>query len=138
MFNFANDLSVQFGYMEEFFIQWRQRFFPELLDTHFEGELGWKQLVLRESDRTSFVSPSCTQLEVVVSNSNQYGFPQMYHSCRGKDGQFEPLFQRNTVEYKSKYDVSTARENLDIVQEWLPFTLTTAPFNSESQNSEPR
>lgn len=100
MFNFADDLSLQFGEGEELFIQWRQRFSRELLDHHYEGGLGWKQLVLGEGDRPGVTSPGCTQLELVVSNSNQYGFPQMYHSCGGKDGQFESLFQRSTVEYK--------------------------------------
>lgn len=100
MFNFADDLSLQFGEGEEFFIQWRQRFSPELLDSHYEGGMGWKQLILGEGDRPGFVSPGCTQLELVVSNSNQYGFPQMYHSCGGKDGQFESLFLRSTVQYK--------------------------------------
>ena len=57
MFNFANNLFVQFGYREEFFIQWRQLFFTELLDTHFEGGLGRKHLVWGESDRTSHVLP---------------------------------------------------------------------------------
>lgn len=97
--NFADDLSVQFGEGEEFFIQWRQRFSPEMLETFYEGGLGWKQAVIGEGDRKDFHSPGCTQLEVVVSNSSQAGYPQMYHSCGGKDGQYESLFQRRTPTY---------------------------------------
>ena len=100
MVNVSDDLTRQFGQGEELYIQWRQRFSPELLETPFEGGLGWKQLILGEGDRAGFNAPGCTQLELVVSNSNQYGFPQMYHSCGGKDGQFESLFQKSTVRYK--------------------------------------
>jgi hypothetical protein len=89
--NFADDLSVQFGEGDEFFVQWRQRFSPEFLGTYYRGGYGWKQVVIGEGDRPGFSAPGCTQLELVVQNSNQAGFPQMYHSCGGKDGQYEPL-----------------------------------------------
>lgn len=97
--NFADDLSVQFGEGEEFFVQWRQRFSPEMLDTFYEGGLGWKQAVIGEGDRPGFHSPGCTQLELVVSNTSQTGYPQMYHSCGGKDGQYEALYQRRSPPY---------------------------------------
>jgi len=100
MFNFADDLSLQFGEGKEFFIQWRQRFSPELLATYYENGLGWKQLILGEGDRADYTSPGCTQLELVVANLQQHGFPQMYHSCGGKDGQFESLFQTSAMRYK--------------------------------------
>lgn len=100
MFNFADDLSVQFGEGDELYIQWRQRFSPELLTTYYENGLGWKQLILGEGDRANFNSPGCTQLELVVANLKQHGFPQMYHSCGGKDGQFESLFQNSAMRYK--------------------------------------
>jgi hypothetical protein len=89
--NFADDLSVQFGEGDEFFVQWRQRFSSEFLNTYYEGGLGWKQVVIGEGDRAGFSAPGCTQLELVVANSDQRNFPQMYHSCGGKNGQFEPL-----------------------------------------------
>lgn len=97
--NFAEDLSLQFGEGEEFYIQWRQRFSQEFLTTYYQGGLGWKQMVLGEGDRPGYYTPGCTQLEIVVSNSEQRGYPQMYHSCGGKDGLFEPLFVSRTVRY---------------------------------------
>ena len=99
--NFADDLSLQFGEGEEFYIQWRQRFSPEFLTTHYEGGLGWKQMVLGEGDRPGFYAPGCTQLEIVVANSEQRGYPQMYHSCGGKDGQYESLFLSRVLRYVS-------------------------------------
>ena len=89
--NFSEDLSVQFGEGQEFFVQWRQRFSPEMLRTYYEGGGGWKQIGIGEGDRTGKPAYSCTQLALVVHNRDQRGFPQMYHSCGEKDGQSEGL-----------------------------------------------
>jgi len=89
--NFSDDLSVQFGEGEEFYVQWRQRFSPEFLDTYYKGGNGWKQAGVGEGDRPGKVVYSCTQLEIVIHDANQNGAPEMYHSCGGKDGQYQPL-----------------------------------------------
>ena len=49
--NFSDDLSVQFGEGEEFYVQWRQRFSREFLETFYEGGGGWKQAIIGEGDR---------------------------------------------------------------------------------------
>jgi hypothetical protein len=87
----SNPYPIQFGQGEEFYVQWRQRFAPEFLATHYVGGGGWKQAIIGEGDRTGVAAYSCTQLEIVTQNTYQRGFPQMYHSCGGKDGQYEPL-----------------------------------------------
>lgn len=87
--NFSDDLSVQFGEGQEFFVQWRQRFSPEFLNTYYQGGGGWKQAIIGEGDRPGETIYSCTQLEIVTQNTYQRGFPQMYHSCGGKDGHYE-------------------------------------------------
>jgi hypothetical protein len=89
--DFADDLDAQFGPGQEFYVQWRQRFSPEFLNTDYKDGNGWKQAVIGEGDRPGFTAPSCTELELVVQNTWQRGFPQMYHSCGQKDGQYEPL-----------------------------------------------
>jgi hypothetical protein len=89
--DFSDDLTAQFGEGDEFFVQWRQRFSPELLGTHYNGGDGWKQIIVGEGDRPGVRADSCTQLEMVVQNQYQRGFPQMYHSCGGKDQNYEPL-----------------------------------------------
>jgi hypothetical protein len=100
--NFDDDFAVQFGEGEEFFVQWRQRFSPELLSTFYDGGGGWKQAIIGEGDRPGKTVYSCTQLEVVVQNTYQSGAPQMYHSCGGKDGQYEPLDRQvRWVRYKA-------------------------------------
>lgn len=100
--NFADDFGVQFGEGEEFFVQWRQRFSPELLNTFYDGGGGWKQAIIGEGDRRGKTAYSCTQLEIVVQNTSQRGAPQLYHSCGGKDGQYAPLDQQvRWVRYKA-------------------------------------
>jgi hypothetical protein len=93
--SFADDLGTRFGAGEEFYVQWRQRFSRAYLETAYDGG-GWKQAIIGEGDRPGYapdgrVRWSCTQLELVVVNKGLAGFPQMYHSCGGKDEQYEPL-----------------------------------------------
>jgi hypothetical protein len=89
--NFSNDLSLQFGEGQEFYVQWRQRFSTEFLNTWYNGGGGWKHAIIGEGDRPGVVAPSCTQIEVVVQNTSQRGLPQVYHSCGAKDGHYEGL-----------------------------------------------
>lgn len=99
--NFSDDLSTQFGEGDEFYVQWRQRFSRELLDTFYEDGDGWKQAIIGEGDRPGKIAYSCTELEIVVQNSSQRGAAQMYHSCGNKDGRYEPLDgQVRWVQYK--------------------------------------
>jgi hypothetical protein len=88
--NFADDLSRQFGEGGEFYIQWRQRFSPEML-VPFAGGGGFKQVIVGEGDRPGKKASSCTEIELVVNNAWNRGFPQMYHSCGDKDGRYAGL-----------------------------------------------
>jgi hypothetical protein len=86
--NFSDDLSVQFGEGQQFFVQWRQRFSREFL-SEARG-CCWKQAIIGEGDRPGVNRFSCTQLELVVTQGT-WGYPTMYHSCGGKDGHSEGL-----------------------------------------------
>jgi hypothetical protein len=97
--NFRDDFSAQYGEGGEFYIQWRQRFSPEFLNTEFPGGGGWKQFIVGEGDRPGATAYSCTQLEIVVNNPYHLGSPAMYHSCGGKDGQYEGLFRTESARY---------------------------------------
>lgn len=117
--NFSNDLSQRFGEGEEFYVQWRQRISPEFLTTSFtsNGPGGWKQVIVGEGDRPGVCDPanptsttcptSCSQLEVVAQSQgwgrNIYGG---YHSCGGKDGQYEPFEYWDTT--KGQINVQNA------------------------------
>jgi len=81
--NFSPDLSVQFGANSEFYVQWRQRFSAEFLKTNYQDGEGWKQVIIGTGDQPGHLYSSCTTLEIVVQNTYQRGFAQMYHSCTG-------------------------------------------------------
>jgi len=99
--NFSNDLTTQFSENAEFYVQWRQRFSPEFLNTVFAGGGGWKQAIIGAGDKpgcttsnSALCSSSCTALETVVQNTFQRGFAQMYNSCTGSTshpGGFDPF-----------------------------------------------
>jgi hypothetical protein len=91
--NFSDDLSVQFGEFSDFYIQWRQRFSPEFLNTFYQNGGGWKQAIIGTGDQGATLYGSCSDLETVVQNTSQYGFAQMYNSCSGSasHGAFDPF-----------------------------------------------
>lgn len=97
--NFSDDNSIQFGEGESFYIQWRQRFSRSFLDNRYRPRSNWKQAIIGEGDRPAHIAYSCTQLEIVVDH-DEYGSPAMYHSCRGKDGRTERLFQNHAFRYE--------------------------------------
>ena len=96
---FSEDNSVQFGEGDEFYVQWRQRFTRSFLDNRYRPRSNWKQIIIGEGDRPSDTAWSCTQLEIVVDH-DEYGSPATYHSCRGKDGRSERLFQNWSFSYE--------------------------------------
>ena len=100
--NFSADLQTQFSANAEFYVQWRQRFSPEFLNTVFTGGGGWKQAIIGAGDKpgcnaatssNGLCTSSCTALETVVQNTFQRGFAQMYNSCTGSSshGAFNPF-----------------------------------------------
>lgn len=91
---------VQFGEGEDFYVQWRQRFSEDFLNSFYRAAGGWKQAIIGEGDRPGVPAYSCTQLGLVVQNSWHRGYAQMYHSCGGKDGDYEHIFQNWSVDYE--------------------------------------
>jgi hypothetical protein len=96
--NFSADLSKQFGSNQVFYIQWRQRFSPEFLNTFYTNGNGWKQAIITAGDQpgckaAGTCATSCTVLETVMQNTLQRGLPQMYNSCTGSTSHsaFAPL-----------------------------------------------
>lgn len=90
--NFSEDLSVQFGPGEPFYVQFRQRFSSAFLDTTFTPYTSWKQMIVGAGDRPNCETvggavnqcgTSCSPIEVVLTNSTQGGFPIVYRSCDG-------------------------------------------------------
>jgi len=105
--NFSPDLKTQFGAGQSFYIQWRQRFSPELINTIYNkigggNAGGWKQISITTGDQPNpggacnsgeasycqtqqgvAAYSSCTPIDIPVQNTEQRKYPQMYHSCSG-------------------------------------------------------
>lgn len=107
--NFADDLSVQFGENQEFFVQWRQRFSSEFLSTRYRGGKGWKLMIVGTGDQPGKPYASCTALEVVANTYHAGLFPILYNSCTG----------------------STSHPAYDLFREPLP------PYDFKIQNARP-
>jgi len=91
--NFSDDLAVQFGGNEQFYVQWRQRFSAEFLSTTYLGGGGWKKAIIGTGDQPGTIFSSCSDLEVVTQNGYHRGFAQMYNSCSGSasHGPYDPF-----------------------------------------------
>ncbi len=94
--NFSDDLALQFGENQEFFVQWRQRFSRELLTTRYRGGYGWKLAIVGSGDQPKKTYGSCTALEIVVNSYYQEGFPILYNSCTGSSSHraYDPFSER--------------------------------------------
>jgi hypothetical protein len=97
--SFLDDNSAQFGSStdpacqpgtliapcvgSEFYIQYKLMMDANQLQ-HFLNSNGFKTTIINNAG-----SASCTEIHLVTENSNQAGYPQMYHSCGGKDNSYE-------------------------------------------------
>ena len=87
--HFADDFSQRFGAGSEFYVQWRQRFSPDMVRA-FAGGNGWKQIIIGAGDTPGNIEYSCSEQETVIQQDKRLpngGFPNMYHSC----GRFDTL-----------------------------------------------
>lgn len=92
--NFSNNLATQFGSGQEFYIQWRQRFTPEYINTAYAGGAGFKNAIITEGDRTGVTVSSCKDIGIIMQDVDYLKFPQLYHSCGSK------LTSSTTVSYE--------------------------------------
>ena len=83
--NFRDDFSVQIGAGEEFYVQYRERFSPEMLrafQTTDGQPSGWKQSIVGLGDRVAQpIAYSCTAEEMVFTQRTSYMGPTFYHGC---------------------------------------------------------
>ncbi len=120
--NFSSDLATRYGAGQTFYVQWRQRFSPELLTTVYDSG-GFKTSIITAGDHTGTCPSadtaleicqiqqgvaaytSCTSIDLPTQNAFQRGFLQAYQSCTGSSSHPFPYtaFQRNypsgTIDY---------------------------------------
>jgi len=75
--SWESSLGANFGPGTTFYVQFRQRFSPEMLTTNFRGG-GWKQVIFHMKSKT------CAAIELTTVNGYYKGFPQMYTDCGGR------------------------------------------------------
>ncbi len=73
-----DSLGADFGQNQTFYVQFRQRFSPEMLSTYYEPGGGWKQVIIHGA-------ASCASLELTTVNQYLRGFPQMYTDCGARN-----------------------------------------------------
>lgn len=74
--NWRQAFGQSFGAGQKFYVQFRQRFSPEMisLKSNFGGG-GWKQVIFHN------FSSTCAGLEITTNNGYYRNFPQMYTDC---------------------------------------------------------
>jgi hypothetical protein len=118
------------------YIQWRQKFDSRLLSTKFTDSGGFKQLIVGESDvHGRSETGSCSNTEIVVQNTYQRGFPQLYHSC-GRYAPFEQSIKNSDIKMQNGPRISRclysnhASGSSDcfryVADEWMTFQLHVA------------
>lgn len=86
--NFSEDYSVQFGENEEFWIQWRQRFDPFVIEHNYANTSGsgeWKQIIIAQGDTDAYLGYACGENQIVVQNQGNRDYPSSYIECGAYD-----------------------------------------------------
>jgi hypothetical protein len=81
---------ILFGANTDFYVQFRQRFDPVLLNTRFGGD-GWKQAIVGSGDIVGKRYYTCSDLELVIENVYYRGLPSAYNSCKGGGSPTHPI-----------------------------------------------
>jgi hypothetical protein len=93
--NFSSDLATQFDGGSQFYVQWRQRFSPEMLANKWAGGGGFKSIIVTTGDQPGRVFASCEAIGVIQTNYYQNNFPILYDSCTGSTshGPYDNFFE---------------------------------------------
>lgn len=121
-FNFSADRLTQFGEGETFYFQGMWKFDRYLFEHIFaltSGQGGWKQLILGTGDPTT-CSPgaqgtcvsSHSDLEVVIQNTNQDGFPQAYNDDEGTSTPWATAFPPSSFKLQNAVDHGAGANNV--------------------------
>ena len=86
--NFSPDYSVRFGQNSKFYVQWRQRFDSNFVNTVFKGtdgadQQGIKQFIVGPGDVPPVYWGSCEAIHCVTQTYYQNRFVIGYNSCTG-------------------------------------------------------
>ncbi len=111
-------LGRDFGQGSTLYVQFRQRFSPEMLKNDWGGT-SWKQVIFHNGGQT------CTDLSLVTAQYYQAGFPIMYASCGARmvaTNNGTPPYQLQQGDYNCWYGRFNAKDCfLYPANEWVAF-----------------
>jgi chitodextrinase len=110
--SWSDRLGGSFGPGTTFFVQYRQRFSPEFVNTNYNGN-GWKQSIFHMAGST------CASIELTTQNTWQHGFPEMYTDCGARG--FEVPLNGGTDTLLEQGDTSTTGYNCHYINQVAPF-----------------
>lgn len=112
------DMGKGFGPGSTFYVQFRQRFSPEMIDTRFKSD-GFKQVIFHRS------GSSCGQVELATQNVYSRGFPIMYTACGGRtleDKLSGGDYRFQQGDYDCRYSAMPAGCALYRPNQWMTFS----------------
>jgi hypothetical protein len=90
--NFSPDLSKTFGAGQEFYVQYRERLDPGMLNgNNFPNGEGFKHDIITEGDTASVQAGDCSNSPgevVTIQDQNGGAYPTMYHNCGHSGGTY--------------------------------------------------
>lgn len=90
--NFSSDLSKTFGAGQEFYVQYRERLDPGMLNgANFPNGEGFKHDIITEGDTTSVQAGDCSNSPgeiVTIQDGNGAAYPILYHNCGYSGGNY--------------------------------------------------
>jgi len=113
--SWRQDFGQEFGPGSTFYVQWRQRFSPEMLTADFGGG-GWKQLIIHHESAT------CANQEITFNNQYYRGFPQGYSHC----GQRSFQVDLNNGDFLLEQDDNPNGEGIGYDCHYQPYLRTSA------------
>jgi len=112
------DMGKSFGPGSTFYVQFRERFSPAMLETKFESD-GWKQIIIHRAET------SCGNVELTTQNQWSRGFPTMYTDCGARSLQdnlpgSDYMLQQG--DYQCRYSSRPAGCAMYKANQWMTFS----------------
>jgi len=112
-------MGKNFGEGSTFYVQFRQRFSPEMLTNSWGVDTYWKQVIIHNGPQT------CADVELATINQHRAGYPTMYSQC-GSDNFYDDLhngdFLMEQGDFNCHYHKINARDCFMYpANEWITF-----------------
>ena len=90
-------MGKDFGEESSFYVQFRQRFSPEMLTNKWGVDTYWKQVIIHNGPQT------CADVQLATVNEHRQGYPTMYSRC-GSDSFYVDLHNGDYLMEQGDYN----------------------------------